>query len=881
MNPLFERFVVICVFFLVTGCIDMGTTFKSLAPATENKTANELGGDENDKVGEGDKAQLPDGVDSPSPIQSVIPPGTIRYVGWTAFQRQNAIKRLYKALFNRDPDSGALAYLDKELSEGGHERFKDHARNGATSGEYMQATKSKKTSAQILAQMYEGFLGPNRGVDPSGSESYLPRIADNSDSWVAGELAGSDEFLYHVYEIPNLNQELAQLMLKKAYNSMLFREPGDDGYSAHTNTILNRNFFGWREVIGNIVSSEEFKNVRSTKTPETLLASLYEGMLGRPVDSSGEEAWLPRIREGKYEEVALEFANSDEFYARLYADIVPPPAPEPVRKRGGKVRKCGKAICDDFGEFNALGATLMWGVSGYKFYREKLERNLQVLKDNNYDYIRVLGVVGVQPWWRGKEADMRWSDYDQVIAGLTDLAYDKYGLRVEWTLIGDGQVMVPAKTDKYRLIDKFIGMSRGREHKIMHFEVANESWQNGFPIDQEGRAVLRELTRYMRDRTDILVAASTAPPESETTWCDDVYKIYGGDVADIVTSHYNRDIRQDGFWQHVEASTKTCGNTHVSNNEPMGPGSSVEQEHSPLRLATAAAVSYITGNQFYVWHSEAGVWGGNVTKEAGKSDIYEYPSLTAFHGLRKTIPEDVGTYTRQDSAGNSASPLAVYSDGQKERLWSPGRANGALKVYGAVKGNNFIMIPLGIHQFVKMQARFSVKFDVVNPLTGEVIQHVELNPGESFDLRGLEAFIIKGTSSTSLDAACMSTTNTDGRGTPLPEPPSMRDVVMRVHDANPNLILQSCDNHDFMFAVLRELRKTDPRWGVNWKRGVVGDLSNDVVDYAYGPGPFENSPIYIYDIITGHCGPNPTPSWLKIDQRDFGWTLQPAPNKCR
>ena len=27
----------------------------------------------------------------------------------------------------------------------------------------------------------------------------------------------------------------------------------------------------------------------------------------------------------------------------------------------------------------------------------------------------------------------------------------------------------------------------------------------------------------------------------------------------------------------------------------------------------------------------------------------------------------------------------------------------------------------------------------------------------------------------------------------------------------------------------------DPRWGLNWKRGRVGDMSQDVVDYYYGP----------------------------------------------
>ena len=37
---------------------------------------------------------------------------------------------------------------------------------------------------------------------------------------------------------------------------------------------------------------------------------------------------------------------------------------------------------------------LFWGAWGYKFDRERLERNLQVLSDAGVDYIRVLGSVG-------------------------------------------------------------------------------------------------------------------------------------------------------------------------------------------------------------------------------------------------------------------------------------------------------------------------------------------------------------------------------------------------------------------------------------------------------------------------------------------------------
>ena len=92
------------------------------------------------------------------------------------------------------------------------------------------------------------------------------------------------------------------------------------------------------------------------------------------------------------------------------------------------------------------------------------------------------------------------------------------------------------------------------------------------------------------------------------------------------------------------------------------------------------------------------------------------------------------------------------------------------------------------------------------------------------------------------------------------------NVVERVANARRDLLLQSCresgGNNRFMFEVLKELRKEDTRWGLNWKRGNRGDLSQDAVTYNYGSGPDEDTTeVYIFDIIGGHCGGNPGAFW--------------------
>ena len=94
-------------------------------------------------------------------------------------------------------------------------------------------------------------------------------------------------------------------------------------------------------------------------------------------------------------------------------------------------------------------------------------------------------------------------------------------------------------------------------------------------------------------------------------------------------------------------------------------------------------------------------------------------------------------------------------------------------------------------------------------------------------------------------------------------------VVQQVAAARPDLIRNSCQEHGgswaFMDLVVDTLRTYDTRWGYNGKRGNANDPSHDVIDYHYGAGPDHGSTeVYIIDIIGGHCGSNPGPSWNDV-----------------
>jgi hypothetical protein len=121
-------------------------------------------------------------------------------------------------------------------------------------------------------------------------------------------------------------------------------------------------------------------------------------------------------------------------------------------------------------------------------------------------------------------------------------------------------------------------------------------------------------------------------------------------------------------------------------------------------------------------------------------------------------------------------------------------------------------------------------------------------------------------------------------GTPSILPlPDMSDVVDALAAERPDLLAASCitdpgGNNEFLFELVRRLRRVDVRWGLNWTRARVGDMSQDVVDYYYGPGaPYEEAyDVYVVDVIGGHCGPSPSPAWIDVTvlgTRGAMWTL--------
>jgi len=421
-----------------------------------------------------------------------------------------------------------------------------------------------------------------------------------------------------------------------------------------------------------------------------------------------------------------------------------PIAPQP---RSGVVRLDARAFVDDGGPFLGIGASFLAAAWAYSHDRARLARNLRFLADRGVDYIRVLGSVA----WTGRVVDPRSSDYDATIAGVTDLAFE-HGLRVQWTIFG-GVEATPTPESRLALVRRFVRMVAARSHKIQFIEVANEAWQNGFD-GVRGRDEARALAAVLVKETPHPVAI-TSPPNARVggqhagTWW------YAGSAATIYTAHLDRDIGLDGGqWAPVAAPWDVLRIPSIpqawTNDEPIGPQSSVAQDDDPMRLAMSAAVTWAAGGAGYTLHTGPGVRFGGVEDVAlGRAANFpEVPRIEEIlAGLRATrglLAADLPNWTRH-GVGNAAHP---FDAGPIKEDIGAGRL---FRVFAASRGPRSVTLVLRVSGAARLRARRAMTTTVLHPLTGDTLQSRALAAGETLTLK--ETGIVRGTEVFSTDSS--------------------------------------------------------------------------------------------------------------------------------
>jgi len=433
-----------------------------------------------------------------------------------------------------------------------------------------------------------------------------------------------------------------------------------------------------------------------------------------------------------------------------------------VRLRRGVVHAAGSAFADDDGPFLGVGASLFWGVWGMQHDRARTIANLDYLATGGVNAVRVFGEIGGWPW-DDREVNPWAPGWEEAVTGFIDAAFDR-GMRTELVLC------IPAfstsQQQRLVLMDRYVELLAGREHKILFVEMANEAPWAGYPHPQ-GTADLREMYRRFKAGRPNILGAVTSPGFDPNSYGDEAHRRaydpdlpadyqwafgarahYRGLGADVGTVHLDRDRSQRGwrpvrqpweypFWVHNEQVMPTLG----ANDEPIGPESSVQPEEDPLRIVMHAIVSYISKMGTYTYHTDAGIWGGGHAARTGKGDVWQHSAsdavLRSFNKMIDVLPADLPQWDKKNWHWNG-HPFQGSLEGKYDM--NP----GLIFDYATTRGNRFVEAVGGVIGEVHITARRNVEFDIYDPLTWEVIEHHRLDAGQSYRAPR-EAYVIIGT----------------------------------------------------------------------------------------------------------------------------------------
>jgi hypothetical protein len=175
---------------------------------------------------------------------------------------------------------------------------------GATDGLTEQASIELTAHQKYVIAVYEDVLA--RAPDPGGL-AYWSQLLDNGAavSSVAKSIAHSNEYY-------------ANFVIKPDYVKLLGREADDGGVAFWTGQMHNG--LADQQLEAFLVSSNEFY-ANAGGTNLAWIDAIYNLLLGRTADSSGETYWSGQLAAGQSrQQVALRIANSAENDTQLIND---------------------------------------------------------------------------------------------------------------------------------------------------------------------------------------------------------------------------------------------------------------------------------------------------------------------------------------------------------------------------------------------------------------------------------------------------------------------------------------------------------------------------------------------------------------------------------
>lgn len=110
------------------------------------------------------------------------------------------------------------------------------------------------------------------------------------------------------------NRESSEFAAKQVYRALLGRDADDEGLRQGAQQILEGRLDSW---VRSMAASREFQQRSAGVDADQLLDQIYQGLLGRGVDTSGRDGYLRQIERRQAADVVLDIMESAEFRDRL------------------------------------------------------------------------------------------------------------------------------------------------------------------------------------------------------------------------------------------------------------------------------------------------------------------------------------------------------------------------------------------------------------------------------------------------------------------------------------------------------------------------------------------------------------------------------------
>jgi hypothetical protein len=409
-------------------------------------------------------------------------------------------------------------------------------------------------------------------------------------------------------------------------------------------------------------------------------------------------------------------------------DPLPPPTND-VEGAKGLARAYGnRAVGDDSGPKLYVGLSRFPWLWFWKFERDRCLRELDADRKAGYRYGRVLAQVGnpsdPADFWAGRIVDPDWPDYQDLIAGLTNAAAER-GHLILWTIIGKGGPYDQNQAGRRTLVSRVSAVLRDVPAGILIQEMMNEpNIHNSITASE-----LLELADLAKATAPGILTASGAV-WTEPGWVPDDPEWSGGfspagwarTQSDVGICHLDRDQSKSEMVDRPWRQGWDVGleSKRWIDNEPIGPGSSVNKESRPHVLRSHRAVAFVCRAFASCLHGKPGVRGDLLWED--EPAYLQAPKAIRF------LPGNLPNGSQQNANTNYPDRPFTLSDPYVRA--HNANTQGIVRCYSVLVDGVFYSIPFGPVSGYELKVERPLRVTCLQQDSGELLWERDVAAGD-------------------------------------------------------------------------------------------------------------------------------------------------------